>query len=67
MDYTYIKETKDSKPKDCIDFINQFERTCKAYDISLYDDNKNFKTIDELFKDITIANLKYYDNVTYGN
>ena len=67
MDYTYIKEKQYTKPENCIDFVNQFEKTCKAFDISIYDSNHDLKCIDELFKDITIANLKYYNEIVYKN
>lgn len=62
MDYTYIKEHINEVPVNCLDFVNQFENMCRAFDVSLIADHK-YKDMDTFFNDITIAYLTYQREV----
>lgn len=64
MDYSYIKKHLDDKPENDIDFINKLDKGCKSFDISIRDDSGKLKSTGELFNDITIAMLKYHNNLT---
>jgi hypothetical protein len=63
MDYKYISEHLDDVPKDAIEFVNYLERGCKAFNVSIKDNNGNFKSAGEMINDITVAGLKYYREI----